>query len=137
MAKLAINGAEPLRKAAFPSWPVHDQAEVEAVTEVVESGKWFRFAYATGLELDEPSSGPMSRAVEFAHTFAAYHGAKYGVCTANGTGSLEMLFKAIGIWPVVDCGIYTYDDCGNLVDAQPNDAARRRSDRNGEERVQV
>ena len=36
-------------------------------------------------------------------------------CSAN--------YKAIGIWPVVDCGIYTYDDCGNLVDAQPNDAA--------------
>jgi dTDP-4-amino-4,6-dideoxygalactose transaminase len=110
MEKLAVTGGEPLRKAPFPSWPVHDEAEVDAVSEVVRSGKWFRFAYATGLELNEPTSGPMSRAVEFAHKFAAYQGAKYGVCTANGTGSLEMLFKAIGIWPgdEVIVPAYTY-----------------------------
>jgi dTDP-4-amino-4,6-dideoxygalactose transaminase len=110
MAKLAINGGDPLRKAAFPSWPVHDESEVEAVSEVVRSGKWFRFAYATGVELNEPTSGPMSRAVEFAHKFAAFVGAKYGVCTANGTGSLEMLFKAIGLWPgdEVIVPAYTY-----------------------------
>jgi dTDP-4-amino-4,6-dideoxygalactose transaminase len=110
MEKLAINGGEPLRKAAFPTWPVHDEAEVEAVTEVVRSGKWFRFAYATGVELNEPTTGPMSRAVEFAHEFASYHGARYGVCTANGTGSLEMLFKAIGLWPgdEVIVPAYTY-----------------------------
>lgn len=110
MEKLAIKGGEPLRTTPFPSWPVHDEAEVEAVTEVVRSGKWFRFAYATGVELNEPTSGPMSRAVEFAHKFAAYHGAKYGVCTANGTGSLEMLFKAIGICPgdEVIVPAYTY-----------------------------
>ncbi len=110
MEKLAIAGGEPLRTTPFPSWPVHDEAEVEAVAEVVRSGKWFRFAYATGLELNEPTSGPMSRAVEFAHKFAAFQGAKYGVCTANGTGSLEMLFKAIGIWPgdEVIVPAYTY-----------------------------
>ena len=110
MAKLALKGGEPLRTAAFPSWPVHDESEVEAVSEVVRSGKWFRFAYATGVELNEPTSGPMSHAVEFAHKFAAFHGAKYGVCTANGTGSLEMLFKAIGLWPgdEVIVPAYTY-----------------------------
>ena len=110
MAKLALMGGEPLRTAAFPSWPVHDESEVEAVSEVVRSGKWFRFAYATGVELNEPTSGPMSRAVEFAHKFAAFTGAKYGVCTANGTGSLEMLFKAIGLWPgdEVIVPAYTY-----------------------------
>ncbi len=110
MPKLAIQGGEPLRTKPFPSWPVHDEAEVDAVSDVVRSGKWFRFAYATGLELNEPTSGPMSRAVEFAHTFAAYVGAKYGVCTANGTGSLEMLFKAIGLWPgdEVIVPAYTY-----------------------------
>jgi dTDP-4-amino-4,6-dideoxygalactose transaminase len=110
MEQLAIRGGEPLRKAPFPSWPVHDESEVEAVTEVVRSGKWFRFAYATGVELNEPASGPMSRAVEFAHKFAAYQGAQYGICTANGTGSLEMLFKAIGLWPgdEVILPAYTY-----------------------------
>jgi dTDP-4-amino-4,6-dideoxygalactose transaminase len=110
MGQLAITGGQPLRTAPFPAWPVFDEREVEAVTSVVQSGKWFRFAYATGVELHEPTSGPQSKAVEFAHTFAAYHGARYGVCTANGTGSIEMLFKAIGLAPgdEVIVPAYTY-----------------------------
>lgn len=110
MGKLALTGGQPLRTSPFPAWPVWDDREIEAVTGVVQSGKWFRFAYATGVELNEPTSGPMSKAVEFAHKFAAFHGAKYGVCTANGTGSLEMLFKAIGLRPGEEVIVpaYTY-----------------------------
>jgi hypothetical protein len=36
-------------------------------------------------------------------------------CSAN--------YQVIGIWPPVDCGIYVYDDCDNLVSAEPNEAA--------------
>jgi len=35
--------------------------------------------------------------------------------------SCEATYHLTGIWPVVDCGAYTFDDCGNLVDAQPDD----------------
>jgi dTDP-4-amino-4,6-dideoxygalactose transaminase len=111
MGELALTGGQPLRTAPFPAWPVHDQREVEAVTNVVESGKWFRFAYATGVELTEATSGPnLSRAVEFAQKFAAFQGARFGITTANGTGSLEMLFRAIGIQPgdEVIVPAYTY-----------------------------
>jgi hypothetical protein len=44
MGQLAITGGQPLRTAPFPAWPVFDEREVEAVTSVVQSGKWFRFA---------------------------------------------------------------------------------------------
>jgi dTDP-4-amino-4,6-dideoxygalactose transaminase len=101
--KLAINGGQPLRTAPFPAWPVHDQREVEAVTAVVESGKWFRFAYTAG--------GPdISHSAEFAQKFAEYHGARYGIATANGTGSLEILFRAISLAPgdEVILPAYTY-----------------------------
>jgi dTDP-4-amino-4,6-dideoxygalactose transaminase len=103
MSKLALNGGQPLRTAPFPAWPVHDQQEVEAVTSVVESGKWFRFAYATG----EPN---LARGVEFAQKFAAFHGAAYGIATANGTAALEIMFRAIGLQPgdEVIVPAYTY-----------------------------
>ncbi|HTJ80234.1 MAG TPA: hypothetical protein VL400_00885, partial [Polyangiaceae bacterium] len=30
-------------------------------------------------------------------------------------------YKLIGIWPPVDCGVYEYDECDNLVSATPDD----------------
>lgn len=34
--------------------------------------------------------------------------------------SCEATYKLVGIWPVVDCGKYTEDDCGNVT-AEPDD----------------
>jgi len=31
-------------------------------------------------------------------------------------------YKLIGIWPPVDCGVYEYDDCDNVVSATPDDS---------------
>jgi len=111
MSVLAINGGSPLRTESFPAWPVHDQREIEAITEVVESGKWWRFAYATGVEMKESMDiGEMSKAVEFSRAFAKHHQAQYGIAAANGTGTLEMIFKALGIGPgdEVIVPAYTY-----------------------------
>ncbi len=37
---LAVKGGAPVRAAPFPSWPIHDRREVDAVVAVVESGRW-------------------------------------------------------------------------------------------------
>jgi dTDP-4-amino-4,6-dideoxygalactose transaminase len=111
MGQLAITGGRPLRTRLFPAWPVHDESEVQAIVEVVESGKWWRFAYATGVELHEKTKpGEMAKVVEFSRKFAAHQQAKYGIATANGTGSLEVIFKALGIGPgdEVIVPAYTY-----------------------------
>ena len=100
MPRLALMGGTPVRTAPFPEWPVHDEREVEAVTEVVRSGKWWRFAYATGLELNEDPEAPeISKVVEFGQRFARYQQAKHGLAVANGTGSLEIALKSLGIGP--------------------------------------
>jgi dTDP-4-amino-4,6-dideoxygalactose transaminase len=100
MAKLALLGGTPVRTAPFPEWPVHDEREVEAVTEVVRSGKWWRFAYATGLELHEDlQASQISKVIEFGMKFAQHQQAKHGIAVANGTASLEIIFKALGIGP--------------------------------------
>lgn len=85
MAELAIRGGAPVRPEGYPPWPVWDEAEVEAVAEVVRSGRWGGF----------PEPGP--KAAEFEAAFAAYQGARYGILMANGTITMEVALKALDI----------------------------------------
>ena len=82
---LAIDGGARVRREPFSTWPVHDEQEVHALREVVESGNWGGF----------PS--PNERAAKFAAAFAAYHSARFGNCTASGTTALEVALKAAGV----------------------------------------
>jgi dTDP-4-amino-4,6-dideoxygalactose transaminase len=85
MAELAVCGGVPVRPLGYPEWPVVDERDVEAVARVVRSGRWGGF----------PEPGP--RAAEFAARFAAYQGAAHGVVMANGTVTMEVALKALGI----------------------------------------
>jgi dTDP-4-amino-4,6-dideoxygalactose transaminase len=85
MGELAINGGTPVRSEPYPEWPKGDDDDVAAVTEVVRSGRWGGF----------PEPGP--RAAEFEERFAAYQGATHGVLMSNGTVTMEVALKALGI----------------------------------------
>jgi dTDP-4-amino-4,6-dideoxygalactose transaminase len=85
MAQLAIAGGTPVRPGGYPAWPSPTERDVEAVAEVVRSGRWGGF----------PEPGP--KAAEFAATFAEYQGARHGVVMANGTITMEVACKALGI----------------------------------------
>ena len=86
MPKLAINGGTPVRSTGYPAWPERDDdAYVEAVTQVVRSGDWGGF----------PEPGLNGAAFEEA--FAAYQGARHGVLMMNGTVTMEVACKALGI----------------------------------------
>jgi dTDP-4-amino-4,6-dideoxygalactose transaminase len=87
MAELAVSGGTPIRTKAWPTWPQHDERERELLLRVLDSGNWGGF----------PSPNVM--AGEFAEKFAAYHGAKAGVCTTGGTTALEVALKACGLEP--------------------------------------
>jgi dTDP-4-amino-4,6-dideoxygalactose transaminase len=79
---LAINGGEPVRHRAWPSWPVWDEADADSMARVVRSGNWF---------------GPSgTHANSFAKAFATFHGARFGAPCANGTQALEIALRAIG-----------------------------------------
>jgi dTDP-4-amino-4,6-dideoxygalactose transaminase len=110
MAKLALLGGSPVRQTPFPSWPVWDEREENAVLGVLRSGKWWRFSYGVGVELKEPETGDRSRVVEFQEAFARHHQAKFGLACANGTAAIEVLLKALGIGPgdEVIVPAYTY-----------------------------
>jgi dTDP-4-amino-4,6-dideoxygalactose transaminase len=83
MAHLAIAGSKPLRQSPFPSWPVWDQAEVEAVQAVVASGRW--------------GANQGAEVRHFEAEFAAYHDAAYGIAVVNGTVALKLALTAAGV----------------------------------------
>ncbi len=96
MNQLAIFGGTPVRNKPFPSWPVFDRAEERALLEVLQSGKWWRYAYPDS----EGQSGLMgSKVAEFQQTFARFQGARFGIACANGTAALEVSLKALGVGP--------------------------------------
>jgi len=86
VATLAINGGTPVRETPYPSWPeTGDEEYVQAVAEVVRSGEWGGF----------PEPG--ERGAAFEEAFAAYQGARHGVLMMNGTVTMEVALKALGI----------------------------------------
>jgi dTDP-4-amino-4,6-dideoxygalactose transaminase len=85
MAELAIAGGAPVRPQGYPAWPVWDERDVEAVANTVRSGNWGGF----------PEPGP--NAARFEEAFAAYQGARHGILMANGTVTMEVALKALGI----------------------------------------
>ncbi|HEU5101990.1 MAG TPA: DegT/DnrJ/EryC1/StrS family aminotransferase [Roseiflexaceae bacterium] len=85
MPHLAIRGGAPVRTTEYPAWPIWDQREIDAVTDVIRSGRWGGY----------PEPGP--HAAAFANAFAAYQGAKHGICMANGTITMIVALRAAGI----------------------------------------
>ncbi|MGC9522433.1 MAG: DegT/DnrJ/EryC1/StrS family aminotransferase [Anaerolineae bacterium] len=82
--KLAILGGEPVRTESFPSWPVWDEREQDALLSVLESGIW-------GIA---PDGGKIS---EFERAFAEAHDAAYGQAVFNGSVALEVALRALDI----------------------------------------
>jgi dTDP-4-amino-4,6-dideoxygalactose transaminase len=85
MPELAIAGGVPVRAEPYPEWPHGDDEDVAAVEEVVRGGRWGGF----------PEPGP--KAAAFEEAFAAYQGARHGVLMSNGTVTMEVALKALGI----------------------------------------
>jgi dTDP-4-amino-4,6-dideoxygalactose transaminase len=81
--KPAVLGGAPVRKAAFPSWPVVGQAEEDNIRSVVRNRLWNR--------------NEMTR--RFEETWAKALGARYCLATTNGTSSLYTALNALGVGP--------------------------------------
>ena len=85
MTQLAITGGTPVRMETLPEWPVFDERDINAVTEVVKSGRWGGFPY------------PGPQTAEFARRFAEMQGGGYAVAMANGTITMEIALRAAGV----------------------------------------
>jgi len=87
MSKLAINGGKPIRSHGYPAWPVFDDAERRAVSEVLESRNWGGYPF------------PNCQAKIFADRFAAAQDARFAIAIANGTVTIEAALRAVGVGP--------------------------------------
>ncbi len=82
---MAISGGQPLRTKPFAPWPEFAEAEIEAATRVLRSG---RVNYWTG---DEGR--------QFEQEFAAFANCRHAIAVANGTVALELALYALEIGP--------------------------------------
>jgi dTDP-4-amino-4,6-dideoxygalactose transaminase len=83
-SKLALFGGPQALTRELPAWPLFDEADREALLDVMESRVWGGYHEQVG---------------ELERRFAAYHGASYGIAMANGTVSLEIALAAVGVRP--------------------------------------
>jgi len=77
--------ATKIREEPFPQWPFYGRDEIEAVADILKSGK---VNYWTG------NHGNL-----LANEFADYCGTKYAIPVSNGTTALELALYALGIEP--------------------------------------
>jgi len=80
---LAVDGGTPVRRRPFARWPVWDEREIQAASDVVSSGQWW--------------APPGTQVKAFEHAFAEVHDAAYAIAVANGSIALEVALRAAGI----------------------------------------
>lgn len=81
MSKLAIFGGSPVRTEPYPGWPTFRESDEQELTEVYLSDKW--------------SKGEVTSAFE--RRFSERTKVKHAVVVSNGTVSLEMILRGLGI----------------------------------------
>jgi len=85
MSDLAALGGTPIRTEPYPAWPVYDERDIQAVTDVIKSGRWGGYPY------------PGPQTAEFARRFAEMQGGGYAVPMANGTVTMEVALRVMNI----------------------------------------
>jgi len=79
----ALLGGRPVRTEAFPSWPVADGREEEALLGVLRRGKWGR--------------GVGEQVKQFERAYAGLTGARHCLATANGSTALLTSLYALDV----------------------------------------
>jgi len=75
-------------KNFFPGWPVWDEEDVKAVSNVVRSGKWWCGA---------PREHVGENVWGFQKEFARFQEAKHCIAVSNGTVAIETVLRALGV----------------------------------------
>ena len=95
-AKLAIDGGKKVYAGTFPGWPCFEESTVQAVADVLRSGK---VNYWTG-----------NIGMKFEKAWAKWLGIRNAVSVSNGTAALHVALGALNIGPgdEVICTSYSF-----------------------------
>ena len=83
--QLAINGGPKTLDKVF-DWPIFDETDVNAITEIAKSGAW-----------GNPDCAGVVEQIE--NDFAVYCGSKYALSCVNGSVALRLALIACGVKP--------------------------------------
>lgn len=83
MNKLAIEGGMPVRTKIMPAWPVFEKDEIDAVNEVLLSGKVNQW---TG-----------NKVISFQEAYSQYLGNSHVIALANGSVAIELALLAFNV----------------------------------------
>ncbi|MBY8979368.1 MAG: DegT/DnrJ/EryC1/StrS family aminotransferase [Candidatus Lokiarchaeota archaeon] len=72
----------------YPKWPIYNEKEINALTEVIKSGEWWCGA---------PGAHQGNNVWAFQEEFAQLQGSKYCVAVCNGTVAIEAALMALNI----------------------------------------
>jgi len=101
-AKPVLPGGKPVRTKPFPSWPVWDKTEEEALADAIRSGKWNRVG---------------KYVAQFEDEYAKLTGAKFCLATNGGTSALLTSLAALGVQAGDEVILppYTFVACVNVI----------------------
>src|SRR6476620_5021135 len=83
--KPALLGGPRVLTERFPTWPVSDKLEEQALIETLRSSMWYR------------GSGQQTK--KFEEAFRNLTGSRHCLATANGTSALYVALNALGVEP--------------------------------------
>lgn len=98
MSELALLGGSRAVDRPLSRWPVFDE-EAAGLLRVLESGKWWLYAYGGGPRPDGGATDDVSEVEQFEREFAAAHFVKHCQAVTSGTCALELALKACGVGP--------------------------------------
>lgn len=98
-SKLAMQGGPKAAHKPFPHFPEWGQEERQAVQKVIDSGKWWMYAYAPGeLAVDELPDEHLVSQVELAEReFSKLHKVKHTLAVTNGSMALDICIRALDL----------------------------------------
>jgi len=114
--QLAIAGGTPVRSRPFHAWPLQTREQVEAVAQVIQSGRWSRHLLRDpdGLVATGDPASPWQTDL-FEREVAEFIGVSHALAVSSGTVAMDLVMRALGIGPGDEVIVPAYASIGTAT----------------------